>query len=44
MTALAGGPAVDQRVARGRDRAQEFSMETLADIYVDMYERAARTH
>ncbi len=41
-TALEGGDAVDQRVERGRQRADEFSMEALADIYVDVYQRALR--
>ncbi|MGZ0176216.1 MAG: glycosyltransferase family 4 protein [Acidimicrobiales bacterium] len=39
-TALASGPEVQQRVERGSERAAEFSMETLADVYSDMYERA----
>ena len=36
---FAGGPGVLDRVERGRERAQEFSMESLADIYIEMYER-----
>jgi len=39
-TALASGPQIQQRVERGSERAAEFSMETLADVYSDMYERA----
>ena len=42
-TALAGGPEVAQRVERGRERANEFSMEALADTYAEMYQRAAAT-
>lgn len=37
--ALAGGAAVDTRVGNGRERANEFSMETLASLYVEKYER-----
>ena len=37
--ALSGGPSVADRVERGRERAQEFSMESLADIYMEMYQR-----
>lgn len=40
ITALAGGADVDRRIDSGRCRAQQFSMETLADLYVDIYERA----
>jgi phosphatidylinositol alpha-mannosyltransferase len=39
-TALASGPEVQQRVERASERAAEFSMETLADVYTEMYERA----
>ncbi len=39
-TALASGPEVHQRVERGSERAAEFSMGTLADVYTEMYERA----
>lgn len=38
--ALQGGADVQARVERGRARADEFSMEELADIYIDTYERA----
>ena len=36
---LAGGAEVAARVERGRERANEFSMEALADIYIEMYDR-----
>lgn len=39
-TALAAGPEVQQRIGRGSKRAAEFSMEALADVYTEMYERA----
>jgi len=39
QTTLAGGPAVDARIASGRTRALEFSMQALADLYVEKYER-----
>lgn len=42
-TALAAGPDIHDRVERGRERANEFSMETLADVYTDMYKRAMAT-
>lgn len=40
LTALAGGADVEERIASGRSRADEFSMVTLADLYADIYERA----
>ena len=40
---LAGGHGVHDRVERGRQRANEFSMETLADVYTEMYERVLAT-
>lgn len=36
---LAGGAEVAERVERGRQRADEFSMERLADLYIEMYDR-----
>ena len=36
---LANGPAVRERVVSGRKRADEFSMEALADLYLEKYER-----
>ena len=36
---LAGSPTVDERVASGRKRADEFSMEALADRYLELYGR-----
>lgn len=39
MNALAGGAAVQNRVQRGWERASEFSMHALADMYIAMYER-----
>lgn len=38
---LAGGAEIQQRVTCGTQRANEFSMEALADTYAEMYERAA---
>jgi phosphatidylinositol alpha-mannosyltransferase len=37
--ALAGGPGVDEMVARGDCRASHFSMERLAQRYAGFYER-----
>jgi phosphatidylinositol alpha-mannosyltransferase len=39
---LAGGPLVERLVAEGDCRAAHFSMEHLADRYVEMYERVLR--
>ncbi|MEM7092222.1 MAG: glycosyltransferase family 4 protein [Actinomycetota bacterium] len=36
---LRGGPTVDELVISGRKRADEFSMEALADLYLEKYER-----
>jgi phosphatidylinositol alpha-mannosyltransferase len=36
---LAGAPDVAARIAAGRDRAAEFSMHSLADLYQEKYER-----
>ncbi len=38
-SALAGGDAVRARVESGRERVNGFSMESLADLYIEMYER-----
>jgi phosphatidylinositol alpha-mannosyltransferase len=40
-TVLAGGPVVEQQVAAGDFRATYFSMEHLAERYVDLYSRLA---
>lgn len=40
--ALAGGPAVDEMVARGDCRAAHFSMDRLAERYAGFYERLRR--
>lgn len=37
--ALVGGSFVEQRIVAGRKRADEFSMESLADLYIEKYER-----
>lgn len=37
--ALDRGPEVEDRVQRGRERADEFSMYTLGSLYLDKYER-----
>lgn len=37
--ALAGGPQIESRVTSGHRRASEFSMESLAVVYREMYER-----
>ena len=37
--ALAGGPQVDEQVRSGLERAEQFSMEALADLYIDKYQR-----
>ena len=42
-TVLASGPEVQKRVERGIERAGEFSMDALADIYTEKYERALAT-
>lgn len=39
LEVLQGGPAVHERIASGRERANEFSMATLADLYLEKYER-----
>jgi phosphatidylinositol alpha-mannosyltransferase len=39
---LAGGPLVERLVAEGDCRAAHFSMEHLADRYLEMYERLLR--
>jgi len=39
-TALTGGVEIDTKVERGNERAQQLSMQALADLYIDMYERA----
>ena len=36
---LAGSAEVDERVASGLERADQFSMEALADRYLELYER-----
>lgn len=41
-TVLAGGPGVVRRVESGHDRANEFSMTRLADLYIEKYERILR--
>jgi phosphatidylinositol alpha-mannosyltransferase len=39
-TALAGGPDVDELVDHGQERARMFSLSSLAERYVDLYEQA----
>lgn len=39
---LAGGSRRDELVASGHERAEEFSMDRLADLYVARYERLVR--
>lgn len=41
---LDGGPVVEARVAGGFERANEFSMEALAGLYVEKYERLLAHH
>ncbi len=43
-TALEGGPAVQERIAAGRDRADAFSMSALADRYITLYHQAISAH
>ena len=40
--ALAGGPHIDEMVARGDCRAAHFSMGRLAERYADLYQRLLR--
>jgi len=40
---LAGGQAVQERVASGRERAKQFSMQALAETYIEMYDRLLAT-
>lgn len=41
-TVLEGGPAIKEMVESGIDRARGFSMESLAERYIELYERALR--
>ena len=41
-SALAGGPAIDALVASGEKRATEFSLASLAERYLELYQEAAR--
>lgn len=43
LATLAGGHEVDARTERGRARASEFSMASLAELYVEKYERLVYT-
>jgi phosphatidylinositol alpha-mannosyltransferase len=39
-TALAGGPAIEDMVDQGLERAKTFSLHRLAERYVELYEKA----
>jgi phosphatidylinositol alpha-mannosyltransferase len=39
-TALAGGPAIDDMVEQGLERAVTFSLHRLAERYIELYEKA----
>jgi phosphatidylinositol alpha-mannosyltransferase len=42
--ALVGGAEIDAMRSRARQRAAEFSIQRLADRYLDIYERATKLH
>ena len=39
VDSLNGGPAIDHQVVRARDRAEDYSMDRLADAYIERYRR-----
>jgi len=39
---LEGGPDVERRTQQGRERANEFSMASLSELYLEKYERVVR--